>query len=139
MEQPARGNAAGVFDESHHGKLAALNGFDFEPVVVAARAIWRGDEIRMPARMALSPPLENRKLGRKIIRCESDPKIAPATNAKMQALGIFTGLDLRNQELAFLEANFRKAGAYYYSISRGIDFTPPLTDDRDGPGDHRHR
>jgi hypothetical protein len=87
MEQPARGNAAGVFDESHHGKLAALNGFDFEPVVVAARAIWRGDEIRMPARMALIPPLENRKLGRKIIRCESDPNIDPATNAKMQALG----------------------------------------------------
>ena len=31
------------------------------------------DEIRIPARMALIPPLENRKLGRKIIRCESDP------------------------------------------------------------------
>jgi DNA polymerase-4 len=50
--------------------------------------------------------------------------IGPATNAKMQALGIFTGLDLRNQELAFLEANFGKAGAYYYSISRGIDERP---------------
>jgi DNA polymerase IV len=50
--------------------------------------------------------------------------IGPATNAKMQALGIFTGLDLRNQELAFLEANFGKAGFYYYSISRGIDERP---------------
>jgi DNA polymerase-4 len=47
--------------------------------------------------------------------------IEPATNAKMKGLGIFTGLDLRNQELAFLEANFGKVGAYYYSISRGID------------------
>src|ERR1700686_4152770 len=50
--------------------------------------------------------------------------IGPATNAKMQALGIFTGLDLRKQDLAFLEANFGKAGAYYYSISRGIDERP---------------
>jgi DNA polymerase IV len=50
--------------------------------------------------------------------------IGPATNAKMQGLGIFTGLDLRNQELAFLEAHFGKAGAYYYSISRAIDERP---------------
>ncbi len=50
--------------------------------------------------------------------------IGPATNAKMQGLGIFTGLDLRKQELAFLEANFGKAGAYYYWISRGIDERP---------------
>jgi DNA polymerase-4 len=50
--------------------------------------------------------------------------IGPATNAKMQGLGIFTGQDLRNQELTFLEANFGKAGTYYYSISRGIDERP---------------
>jgi DNA polymerase-4 len=50
--------------------------------------------------------------------------IGPAINAKMQGLGIFTGQDLRNQELTFLEANFGKAGAYYYSISRGIDERP---------------
>ena len=50
--------------------------------------------------------------------------IGPATNAKMQGLGIFTGLDLRNQDLPFLEANFGKAGGYYYSISRGIDERP---------------
>jgi DNA polymerase IV len=52
--------------------------------------------------------------------------IGPATNAKMEALGIFTGRDLRNQDLAFLEANFGKAGTYYYSISRGIDERPVL-------------
>jgi DNA polymerase-4 len=50
--------------------------------------------------------------------------IGPATNAKMNSLGIFMGLDLRKQDLAFLEANFGKAGAYYYSISRGIDERP---------------
>ena len=44
--------------------------------------------------------------------------IGPATNAKMNALGIFTGLDLRKRDLAFLDANYGKAGAYYYSISR---------------------
>ncbi len=50
--------------------------------------------------------------------------IGPATNAKMNALGIFTGLDLRRQDLSFLEANFGKAGGFYYSISRGIDERP---------------
>jgi DNA polymerase-4 len=54
--------------------------------------------------------------------------IGPATNVKMHGFGIFTGLDLRNQELAFLEANFGKAGAYYYSISRGIDERPVRAD-----------
>jgi DNA polymerase IV len=47
--------------------------------------------------------------------------IGPATSAKMQALGLFTGLDIRNQSLEFLRANFGKAGAHYYWISRGID------------------
>jgi DNA polymerase-4 len=50
--------------------------------------------------------------------------IGPATSAKMNGLGIFTGMDIRNQTLEFLTANFGKAGAYYYSISRGIDDRP---------------
>jgi DNA polymerase IV len=50
--------------------------------------------------------------------------IGPATSAKMNRLGIFTGLDMRNQTLEFLNANFGKAGAYYYSISRGVDERP---------------
>jgi DNA polymerase IV len=54
--------------------------------------------------------------------------IGPATNAKMNALGIFTGLDLRKQDLAFLEATFGKAGGFYYSISRGIDERPVRAD-----------
>ena len=32
-----------------------------------------------------------------------------------------TGLDMRNQSLEFMQANFGKAGAYYYWISRGVD------------------
>jgi DNA polymerase-4 len=47
--------------------------------------------------------------------------IGPATSAKMNSLGLYTGLDMRNQSLEFLQANFGKAGAYYYWISRGVD------------------
>ncbi|MGY3692201.1 DNA polymerase-4 [Bradyrhizobium sp. USDA 3240] len=47
--------------------------------------------------------------------------IGPATSAKMNALGLHTGLDLRSQTLEFLQANFGKAGRYYYWISRGVD------------------
>lgn len=50
--------------------------------------------------------------------------IGPATSAKMNGLGIFTGMDMRNRTLEFMTANFRKAGTYYYWISRGIDERP---------------
>jgi DNA polymerase IV len=50
--------------------------------------------------------------------------IGPATSAKMNGLGIFTGMDMRNQTLEFMTANFGKAGTYYYWISRGIDERP---------------
>jgi DNA polymerase-4 len=47
--------------------------------------------------------------------------IGPATSAKMQGLGLLTGVDIRKQSLEFLQANFGKAGTYYYWISRGVD------------------
>jgi DNA polymerase IV len=47
--------------------------------------------------------------------------IGPATSAKMNSLGIYTGLDMRRQSLDFMQANFGKAGAYYFWISRGVD------------------
>ena len=47
--------------------------------------------------------------------------IGPATAAKFNALGIHTGLDIRNQTLTLLQQNFGKAGGYYYWISRGVD------------------
>jgi DNA polymerase-4 len=50
--------------------------------------------------------------------------IGRATSAKMNGLGIFTGMDMRNHTLEFMTANFGKAGAYYYWISRGIDERP---------------
>ena len=50
--------------------------------------------------------------------------IRPATSAKMNRLGIFTGLDMRNETLEFMNANFGKAGSYDYWISRGVDERP---------------
>src|SRR5438105_5339766 len=50
--------------------------------------------------------------------------IGPATSAKMNGLGIFTGMDMRNQTLEFMTANFGTAGTCYYWISRGIDERP---------------
>ena len=50
--------------------------------------------------------------------------IGPATAAKFNAFGIWTGLDIRNQSLAFLQEHFGKSGTYYYWISRAIDERP---------------
>lgn len=47
--------------------------------------------------------------------------IGPATSARMNSLGLHTGLDVRNQTLEFVQANFGKSGAYCYWISRGVD------------------
>ena len=54
--------------------------------------------------------------------------VGPATTAKMERLGIRTGLDLRAQSLAFLQQHFGKAGAYYYWIARGVDERPVRAD-----------
>jgi len=50
--------------------------------------------------------------------------VGPVTAAKMNRLGIFTGLDLKAQTQAFLQEHFGKAGPYYYWISRGVDNRP---------------
>ncbi len=46
--------------------------------------------------------------------------VGKVTRIKMYNLGIFTGLDLKKQSLAFLEKNFGKSGGHYYKIVRGI-------------------
>ena len=50
--------------------------------------------------------------------------VGPATTAKMNRLGIQTGLDLRGRDLPFLLRTFGKAGRFYYWIARGIDERP---------------
>ena len=54
--------------------------------------------------------------------------VGPATAAKMERLGIKTGLDLKAQTLAFLQQHFGKAGSYYYWAARGIDERPVRAD-----------
>lgn len=55
--------------------------------------------------------------------------VGPATAARMEALGLHTGADLKAQTPEFLTAHFGKAGAWYWCISRGID-TRPVQPDR---------
>lgn len=50
--------------------------------------------------------------------------IGPATEAKMQKLGIQTGADLRQKTLVELVERFGKSGQYYYNIARAIDERP---------------
>ena len=52
--------------------------------------------------------------------------VGPATAAKMKELGVFTALDLRAKDEAFLLKHFRKAGQHFYWICRGIDHRPVL-------------
>ena len=47
--------------------------------------------------------------------------VGPKTAAKMHALGIETGADLRSQTLDFLRNHFGKAGDWYFQIARGRD------------------
>ena len=47
--------------------------------------------------------------------------VGPRTAAKMHALGIETGADLRGQTLASLQDRFGKAGNWYFEIARGRD------------------
>ena len=47
--------------------------------------------------------------------------IGPATQAKMEGFGIYTGGDLKAQTLSFLQEHFGKAGPYYFALARGID------------------
>ncbi len=47
--------------------------------------------------------------------------VGPATEEKMQGLGIYTGADLATWELEALQPIFGKSAQYYYNASRGID------------------
>lgn len=54
--------------------------------------------------------------------------VGPATAAKMNSLGIYTGADLRQQTREFLTLRFGKAGDYYYAAARGEDHRPVVAD-----------
>lgn len=50
--------------------------------------------------------------------------VGPVTAKRMQALGIETGADLRDRDMAFLTAHFGSAAHYYYRAARGEDDRP---------------
>jgi len=54
--------------------------------------------------------------------------IGPKTVARMSALGIHTGLDLRAQSRALLAEHFGKAGDYLHGVARGVDDRPVEAD-----------
>jgi DNA polymerase IV len=64
--------------------------------------------------------------------------VGPKTAAKMHALGIETGADLRSQRLDFLQDHFGKAGGWYFEIARGRDDRPVRPDrERKSSGSER--
>src|SRR5580692_7181218 len=50
--------------------------------------------------------------------------VGPVTAAKMHALGIQTGADLKARSLEELQQRFGKAGPWYFAIARGQDDRP---------------
>jgi DNA polymerase-4 len=50
--------------------------------------------------------------------------VGPVTAKRMQALGIETGADLRAKSMAFLQAHFGSAAAWYFGVARGEDNRP---------------
>jgi DNA polymerase-4 len=52
--------------------------------------------------------------------------IGRVTAGKMNQLGIFTGLDLRQQSESFLSRHFGKVGHHYYCIARAVDERPVM-------------
>ena len=46
--------------------------------------------------------------------------VGKVTAEKMYKLGIFTGKDLKEKSVEFLEDNFGKSGSHYYDVVRGI-------------------
>lgn len=46
--------------------------------------------------------------------------VGKVTTEKMYHLGIFTGADLKNKSIEFLEKNFGKSGVFYFNVVRGI-------------------
>ena len=54
--------------------------------------------------------------------------IGPATAARMRALGIHTGADLRAWSLDALSGAFGRAGRHYWQLARGVDERPVRVD-----------
>lgn len=54
--------------------------------------------------------------------------VGKVTTEKMYQLGIFTGLDLKDKSLEFLEKHFGKSGSFYFDVVRGIHHSEVKTE-----------
>jgi DNA polymerase-4 len=54
--------------------------------------------------------------------------VGPKTAEKMNQLGIFTGADLRERTVSFLQQHFGKSGPWYYGLARGEDYRAVVPD-----------
>jgi DNA polymerase IV len=54
--------------------------------------------------------------------------VGPVTAAKMEALGILTGADLKAQHLDTLKRHFGRSAAYFYRAAHGQDDRPVVSD-----------
>ena len=54
--------------------------------------------------------------------------VGKVTAQKMNSWGIYTGYDLKQHSLSFLNTNFGKSGAHFYNIVRGIQHSPVKPD-----------
>lgn len=50
--------------------------------------------------------------------------IGPVTARRMAEMGIITGAELRERDLAFLQQHFGKAARFYFGAARGVDDRP---------------
>jgi DNA polymerase IV len=103
---------------THETNLTASAGVSYNKFLAKLAS-----DYRKPDGLFVIPP----KMGLAFVKSlpvEKFHGVGPATTAKMNRLGIATGLDLRAQTLPFLQQHFGKSGAYYYWIARGIDERP---------------
>jgi DNA polymerase-4 len=82
-------------------------------------------DMRKPNGMFVIPPERGPTFveGLEVARFQG---VGPATEARMEALGIRTGRDLRKRSLAFLQEQFGKAGTHFHVIARGVDERPVM-------------
>jgi DNA polymerase IV len=80
-------------------------------------------ELQKPDGLCVIPP-EKVEAFIETLAIEKFHGIGKVTAQKMQKLGIFTGLDLKNMHKTDLIRLFGKAGTWYYYLVRGIDDRP---------------
>ena len=80
-------------------------------------------DYRKPDGLCVIPPERAQDFVAKM-PVESFWGVGPVTAAKMHALGIYTGEDLRQFSIPELRLHFGKAALQYYNFARGIDNRP---------------